>query len=330
MANKSRKTTLAELAGKKILKRIEEEEKKVLGEEVPAQEADTLNGPSGEIDPDAPAANIEPAGVPTNSDANKATITPKPSKAAPSPIPDKSFFTIRTEEIKKLFGEELSEDFVTKAAALFESAVNTRIDDIKTKLDEEYATAIEKYSTSLTEELSDALNEYMQYVAEQFVEENKLAIDTGLRSDIAENFLSGLRKLFDDSYVKMPDGKVDVVEELMKSHKELQEEINALLESNTELHAEITQYKCRAAFEDETVGLSEVAKERLSALAENVSFSSVSEFQAKVRVLKESALGKGSPSSSRTLTEEADLTDDEEEDGRGGAVAKKYAEFLGR
>lgn len=187
-----------------------------------------------------------------------------------------------------LAGENLSEDFRSKAETIFESAVNLRVNEEVKTLEEAYAAALEEEVAKIRAELTEQVDDYLNYVVEQWVEENEVAIDTGLRTELTEDFISGLKNLFAEHYIDIPEDKVSVVEELGSKVEELEAKLNEEIDRNVQLTKQINESKQFEVLVDACEGLTTTQAEKLKALAENVDFTSVEEYAAKIETLKES------------------------------------------
>lgn len=239
--------------------------------------------------------------------ANKATIKPKPSKAAPGEIPSKKHFTIKTEDIGELFGEELSEDFKTKAATIFEAAVNGKIDEILPDLVEEKVAEVRT-------EMATSVNDFLEYTTQEWLSENQIAVDSGLRAEMAEEFILGLKKLFQESYIEIPEGKTDVIAELEAKNAELSEEYQKAIAKIGELNETLTDAQADQIFEETTKDLAESQKDRLGRMMGSVTWSTPSEFGKKLEILKESIVNKSGTKESTTQKAAAILTEEYHED----------------
>jgi hypothetical protein len=165
--------------------------------------------------------------------------------------------------------------------------------------EEQLATHIEEVSTSLAEKLDD----YLGYVVENWMEDNELAVETGIRSDIAENFIGGLKELFDTNFIDVPDEKYDIVEDISEENEQLKASLNEAIEANIELHQSLTGHRCQEIFFEEAHGLVDTDVERLASLSESIEFENEDQYREKIQILKESYFGNGSVESSY-LTEE--------------------------
>lgn len=227
---------------------------------------------------------------------NKNTTSKFPARKA-----DKSM----KEEVSALFDGELSEEFLDRASTIFEAAVIDRVNVEKAALEEEYASALNEAVEEVKTELSEKVDEYLNYVVEQWMDENRVAVESGIKAEVTESFFKGLKNLFAEHYVDVPDDKVDLAESLAVRVAELEGELNEALSRNIDLTTEIEKAQLASAFDEITEGMSVSQKEKLSVLAESLVFSSVDEFKSKLEVIKESYSGsKIQPRAEETLNEE--------------------------
>jgi hypothetical protein len=202
---------------------------------------------------------------------------------------EESYQVDMSEHIEALFaGEELSEDFKTKATAIFEAAVKSKIEEEIATLEAAYAETLEEQISQIEEELSSNVDDYLNYVVEQWVSENEVAIEAGLRSELTEEFISGLRNLFAEHYIDIPEDKVSVVEEMGSKVAELEEKLNEEIERNVQLTKYLNESKQSEIVAELCEGLTATQAEKLKSLSEGLEFTSVNEYAQKVKVLRES------------------------------------------
>lgn len=210
-----------------------------------------------------------------------------------------------------LSGENLSEEFKTKATTIFESAVVARasalVEEVEEALFEEFELAVEEVKNELAAKLDD----YISYMAEEWIKENKLAIEKGLRAEIVEDFIGGLKNLFIEHYIDIPEEKVDVVEELTSKVEELQSEINEQFKANVELHKEINEHKKSEAIHAVCEGLTQTQVEKMKQLAESVDFTSDEDFAEKLVTLRTSYFSQPVKSADSSALNEEVVIEDE-------------------
>jgi len=202
-------------------------------------------------------------------------------------------------------GEEtLSETFKDRAKVIFETAVNNEVETVLKPLEEEVLAVFEQEYETAVEEMSDKVDSYMAYVVEQWMEENKVAIESGIRADIAEGFMSGLKKLFTENYITIPEEKVDVVEELATKVKHLEEKLNQEVTTNIKFKKELSEHKKSDIITSLTSELTFNDQEKLKEVAKGVVYEDESDYAEKVQTLKESYFPKEEKSSESVITEE--------------------------
>lgn len=194
-----------------------------------------------------------------------------------------------SEHVSALFeGEDLSEEFKSKAIAIFEAAVTSTVKSELAAIEEAYAATLEEEVQTIKEELSTNVDDYLNYVVESWVSDNEVAIEAGLRTELTEDFISGLRNLFAENYIDIPEEKISVVEELGEKVAELENKLNEEIERNVELTAILSESKKNEVMHTVVEGLTTTQAEKLKSLAEGVEFTSEEEFAKKVMTLRES------------------------------------------
>ena len=218
-------------------------------------------------------------------------------------------------DLESIFGEDLSEEFKEKASSIFEAAViarvNSEMDSVISSLQEKFSSDVEEFKETLVEKVDG----YMNYVVENWMKENELAIEKGLRTEIAEDFMSGLKVLFKEHYIEVPEEKYDVIGELQTKAEELEESLNDAISYNVELNKEVISLKRNAIVESMTKDLAATEVSKLGKLLEGVDFENESLYREKVAVIKENYFPKAtsnevtkSVQSQQTLVEETDTT----------------------
>lgn len=227
---------------------------------------------------------------------NKGTVTAKSSAASSkqdTPTPSGSSKERMEQHVAAMFsGEELSDEFKVKASTIFEAAINERTTAVEEELREDHTRILEEHTELITRELSEKLDDYLSYVVNEWVSDNELAIENGIRADIAENFLSGLRDLFDSSYVEVPENKHDLVDSLAGGVIDLEERLEKEIANNIELRKELLNGMCEEVFTDVSEDLVDTEAEKLRTLSEGIEFGDVDQYRDKLNVLKESYFGK--------------------------------------
>ena len=198
-----------------------------------------------------------------------------------------------SEDVAAMFkGEELSEEFVSRATTVFEAAVVSKVNEIVEGVQLDIEAELESEKEEIIESLTNKLDEYLEYVAEEWMTENKLAVEKGVKSEITENFMEGLRQLFTENYIDIPEEKVDLVDEMAEKMSELEENLNAEMEKNIELKKEIAESKKDKVLEDACDDLTESQAVKLKSLAEGVEFDDAESYQDKIDTLKENYFPK--------------------------------------
>ena len=211
-----------------------------------------------------------------------------------------------SEDVAAMFnGEELSEEFTTKATTIFESAVVSKVNELLENVTIDLEAEMEVSKNEIMEDLSAKLDSYLEYVAEEWMQENELAVEQGIRAEIAENFMKGLRDLFVDSYIDIPEEKVDFVEELASKVSDLEASINEEMEKNIELKKELAESKSALVLGKVSEGLTESQSVKLASLAEGVDFEDEESYATKLQTIKENYFN-----SEETLSEETNFDDE--------------------
>jgi len=193
--------------------------------------------------------------------------------------------------------EDLSEDFKSKAATIFEAAVKSKVNDAKKKMHASYEEKLKEEVETAKSELVEKVDSYLNYVVEEWMQDNKLAIERGIKGEIAEDFISGLKKLFEDHYIDVPDEKYDVLEDQASKIEDLEKKLNEQIEKNVEQNKAIGQLKRQDIIDEASKDLADTAKEKFNKLAEEVEFSNEEDFKTKVSTIKESYFGAKKESS---------------------------------
>jgi len=193
------------------------------------------------------------------------------------------------EDIDALVGDaDLSEEFKQKAATIFEAAITSKVNAEKERLQSEYDTKFEEEISKSKSELTEKVDSYLNYVVEEWMKENKLALERGIKGEIAEDFISGLKKLFEDHYIDVPDEKYDVLEDQASKIDDLEKKLNEEIEKNVEMNKVNGSYKRQEIIDEHSKDLADTAKEKFDSLVEGVEYSSEEDFAQKVKTIKES------------------------------------------
>ena len=206
-----------------------------------------------------------------------------------------------------LGGEELSEDFKAKAKTIFEAAINSKVSEIRATIEEEYESRIAEEIAEEKEALQERVDSYLEYVSDEWMEENALAIENGLKTELTESFLTGMKSLFEENYVSIPDDKYDVLESMVEKLDDMETKLNEQIEKNIGLNKRLSESVADGILESVSDGLAATQKEKLASLAESVEFESETEYRNKLETLKESYFPKNSTAKTETLTEGEDV-----------------------
>jgi hypothetical protein len=191
------------------------------------------------------------------------------------------------EDIDAIFsGEELSEEFKTNAKAIFEAAVTSRVSEIETDLQEQFDTKLNEQVSEIVSGIVDKVDEYLEYVVAEWTEEHKVGIEKNLKAEVAEDFMVGLKNLFVENYIDIPEDKVDLVDEMAKKLQDAETDLDKKITENADLVAELNDYKKEQAVHTVTEGLSEIQIAKLKSLAENIEFISEQDYKNKLTLTK--------------------------------------------
>ena len=283
------------------------------------------------------AQEFQTTGV--SAEANRATRAMKPSFAGVE-MPSMNKEKVQ-EDVKTLFGADVSEEFIEKASSLYEASLNTNLQSITEQMANLFEEKLAEQTMMVAEELENKINDYLSYVVEEWINENELAVENGLRTEIAESFIEGLKNLFVESYIEIPEDKTNIFDEMTDAIENLETRVNEEMERNISLREKVALLEATAAFEEETKSLKSIDVQNLRKLAENVEFSSVEDFRSKVKVLVENySKAKSTPVKSVKTAENTAVgavidnlmeeTEQNEEQQFINESIKMYSDVLGR
>jgi len=193
------------------------------------------------------------------------------------------------DDVKALLeGEELSEDFQKKATTIFETAIKSKVAAIKEELQESYAVALVEELDEIKKGLTERVDSYLEYVCDEWFQENALQVETGLKSEMTESFLEGMKSLFEEHYVTVPEEKYDVLNSMVDKLDEMEGKLNEQIDRNVALNRRLAESNADGVFAAVSEGLADTQKEKLATLAENVEFESETDYREKLETLKES------------------------------------------
>jgi hypothetical protein len=207
-----------------------------------------------------------------------------------------------------LGGEELSEEFREKAKTIFEAALTAKVGEIKEALEAQYEEKLVEEVETIKEALAERVDSYLEYVADEWFTENELAIEQGLKTEMTESFLSGMKELFEAHYVSIPEDKYDVLESMVEKLDDMETKLNEQIEKNIHLNQRLSESVADGIFDEISEGLAATQKEKLASLAESVEFESEEEYREKLEILKESyfSANKTPKAHTETLSEGVD------------------------
>lgn len=235
------------------------------------------------------------------------------------------------EDIEAIFaGEELSEAFMKKARKIYEAAVIATATTVCEEIEAEYAETLEVVAEQLQEEMTEKVDDYLNYMVEEWVRDNEIAIETGLKAELTEDFISGLRNLFVEHYIDIPEEKVNVVEELAKKVEELEESLNEEIQRGVSLKKQLSEQTRHNILRNVSEGLTETQVEKLNALAEGVEFTTTKEFKNSLITLRESYFPTKPASTKQVLEEEVTGDGSFEEEKRIPSEMDQYVKAISK
>ena len=185
-------------------------------------------------------------------------------------------------------GEDLSEEFKEKAKTIFEAAIISRVNQIKEEIEAVYEERLVEEVKEIAEALSERVDSYLEYVADEWFNENSLSVENGLKEELTESFMTGLKGLFEDHYVTIPEDKYDVLESMVEKLDEMETKLNEQIEKNVSLNKRLAESVANGIFDEISEGLADTQKDKLASLAESVEFESEEEYREKLETLRES------------------------------------------
>jgi hypothetical protein len=230
-----------------------------------------------------------------------------------------------------LEGEELSEEFQEKARTIFEAAIRSRVAEVKEELEFTYSQALVEEVEFIKQELIERVDAYLEYVADEWIQENALAVEHGLKTEMTESFLVGMKQLFEEHYVSVPEDRYDVIESMVDKLDEMEEKLNEQIERNVALNRRLAESVADVIFADVAEGLALSQKDKLASLAENVEFDSEENYREKLVTLRESYFPTRSTGTQRDDSET--LSEDTSNNGEYQPVSpmmEAYLQTLGR
>ena len=235
------------------------------------------------------------------------------------------------EDVNALFGgEDLSEEFKEKAKLVFETALNSKVSEVKEALEAKYQETLEERIAEEKSALSDRVDNYLEYVADEWFSENALAVEQGLKTDMTESFLTGMRSLFEEHYVTIPEEKYDVLESMVEKLDDMETKLNEQIEKNVSLNSRLGESVANGILESVSEGLASTQKEKLASLSESVEFESEESYREKLETLRESYFSSKAKSptvKSDTISEGVDSADAPDVSNSMAAYMKSLSAF---
>ena len=226
-------------------------------------------------------------------------------------------------------GEELSEEFQEKAKTIFEAAINSKVAKIEEELEADHIKALTEEVAEFKNELTERVDSYLEYVASEWMQENQLAVDQGLKGELSESFMTGLKGLFEEHYVSVPEEKYDVLESMVNKLDEMESKLNEQIDKNIALNKRLSESTSDGILSDVSEGLAVTQKEKLASLAESVEFESEENYREKLVTLRNSYFPNSAPSAQRDNSEFIAESTSNDSTKVAGNVAK-YVDALQR
>ena len=235
------------------------------------------------------------------------------------------------EDVNALFaGEELSEEFQDKARTIFETAIKTKAAEITEAVKAEYEAQLSEEVASVKAELVERVDSYLEYVAQEWMTENQLAIEHGLKTEMTESFLGGMKSLFEEHYVSIPEEKYDVIESMVDKLDEMESKLNEQIDKNVALNKRLAESVADVIFAEISEGLAVTQKEKLASLAENVEFDSEETYREKLVTLRNSYFSENATSAQREVAEEVEVAEETQESQSVSPLMESYLSVLQR
>jgi len=229
-----------------------------------------------------------------------------------------------------LGGEELSEEFKEKAKTIFEAAINSKVAEIKEGLEAQYQEKLAEEIEAAKESLAERVDSYLEYVADEWFEENALAVEAGLKTEMTESFLEGMKGLFEEHYVTIPEDKYDVLESMVEKLDDMETKLNEQIEKNISLNSRLSESVADGILDQVSEGLAQTQKEKLASLSESVEFESEDQYREKLETLKESyftSKKESSAAKTETLSEGVDHSGSESHSDTMAAYLRTLGSF---
>ena len=231
-------------------------------------------------------------------------------------------------------GEELSEEFKTKASTIFEAAVSAKvIQEVNERIgifEEDYKNQLKEAKEEHQKSMTEKVDGYLNYVVEEWMKENELAVEKGIRSELVEDFMTGLKNLFTEHYIDIPEEKVDLVDDLFEKVEELEQKLDESINDNVEVKKQLAEYKKEETLREVSEGLADTEKEKLKTLSDGVDFEDDEQYKEKIEVIKENYFPPATESQPQTITEEVVNNDSDEEEEKVDPAMSLYVKAMKR
>jgi len=235
------------------------------------------------------------------------------------------------EDVNALFaGEELSEEFQDKARTIFETAIKTKAAEITEAVKAEYEAQLAEEVASVKSELVERVDSYLEYVAQEWMSENQIAIEHGLKTEMTESFLVGMKSLFEDHYVSIPEERYDVIESMVDKLDEMESKLNEQINKNVALNKRLAESVADVIFAEVSEGLAVTQKEKLASLAENVEFDGEETYREKLVTLRNSYFSESATSAQREVAEEVEVVEESQQTQSVSPLMESYLSVLQR
>jgi hypothetical protein len=282
----------------------------------PSLEKPAVNAPSATPPGQTPPVGSEPikklAPQPAESGISNTKVNQLPKKGVNEDEEPEDEDEVNEDIAALMAGENLSEEFKRKATAIFEAAVKTKVAELAEELEAQYVSQFEEAYEEMKEDFATKVDEYLDYVVENWMEENKLAVESGLRTEIAEGFIESLKAVFEEHYIDIPEEKFDVVEELASKVEALEKQVNEEMTKNIDLKQKLSEQKKVEALHSVCEGLTLSQAEKIKTIAESVEFVSEDDFVGQIEAIKESYFSTASvkPASIESLNDVVELNEE--------------------
>ena len=261
-----------------------------------AQVKDIVNAKAAkaeEVEPEGDVIEEEPTAEATDEvvaeeETSEEEVVAEQETSEEEVIEEEETYDVQDDVKALLEGEELSEDFQKKATTIFETAIKSKVAAIKEELQESYAVALVEELDEIKKGLTERVDSYLEYVCDEWFQENALQVETGLKSEMTESFLEGMKGLFEEHYVTVPEEKYDVLNSMVDKLDEMEGKLNEQIDRNVALNRRLAESNADGVFATVAEGLADTQKEKLATLAENVEFESETDYREKLETLKES------------------------------------------